>query len=115
MSDKIEHVLNEYGGFCNECEEPWPCEVTRLRLEVATLEELAVRNAAEIERLQDHVDAQTVRASVAEAGEERLRAVMGKHYPTIAGHVMRLQEAGEERAANEWLSVAQSFRDACQI
>ena len=38
MADKpIEHTLNPYGDFCAECEEPWPCEVTRLRAEYADL------------------------------------------------------------------------------
>jgi hypothetical protein len=34
MTDKlVEHAENPYGNFCAECEEPWPCEVTRLRAE----------------------------------------------------------------------------------
>lgn len=52
-----------------------------------------------------------------EAENARLRDVadvVRKHYPTIAGHVLRLQEAHEERAATEWLAVAQDFYNALE-
>jgi hypothetical protein len=45
---------------------------------------------------------------------ERLRAVISKHYPTIAGHVFRLQEAHEDRALGEWLRVARDFYRALE-
>lgn len=40
---------------------------------------------------------------------ERRLEVIRKHYPTIAGHAIRLQEAGEERAFMEWVYVARDF------
>lgn len=43
---------------------------------------------------------------------EYLREVIRKHYPTIAGHVLRLQEGHEDRAAEEWLAVARDFAHA---
>lgn len=35
-----------------------------------------------------------------------VRAMLNRHYPLIAGHAMRLQADGEEKAADAWLEVA---------
>lgn len=43
------------------------------------------------------------------AHRDGLLALIHEHYPTIAGHVLRLQEGHEDRAAAEWLAVAREF------
>jgi hypothetical protein len=44
-----------------------------------------------------------------EAQCEALRGVVRKHYPTLAGRVIALQNAGEDRAAAEWDALARDF------
>ena len=36
---------------------------------------------------------------------DTLRAVLDEIYPSIAGHFMRLRDAGEDRAAAEWRDI----------
>ncbi len=50
-----------------------------------------------------------------EIENQALKAVVEavrKHYPTIAGRVIQLTNAGEDRAADEWSRVAHAFYDA---
>ena len=69
----------------------------------------------EIERLKAEAfeagehDREIMNGLSAEIG--RLRAIMSKHYPTIAGRVIQLQQAHEDRAAAEWQAVADDFRE----
>jgi hypothetical protein len=67
---------------------------------------------AEVERLQAE-NAEQIAKGLTLAGQvEDLLAVLKKHYPAIAGHVSRLQDAHEDRAAGEWLGIARDFYDA---
>ena len=45
---------------------------------------------------------------------KQLRAVISKHYPTIAGHCFRLKEAHEDRALAEWLGITRDFYRALE-
>jgi len=90
--------------------EGWRAENERLK-EIDVIRSINLGRAEqEIERLETGWSLDHERHKKA---DERMRAMIRKHYPTIAGHVIRLQEAGEERAAAEWLAVAQDFA-ACQ-
>jgi hypothetical protein len=66
----------------------------------------------ERDRLRAENAEQTARGLVLAGQVEDLVAVIKKHYPTIAGHVSRLNDAHEDRAAGEWLGLARDFYDA---
>jgi hypothetical protein len=73
----------------------------------------ALREAQDaVGRLREENAEQLAKGLTLAGQVEDLVEVMRKHYPTIAGHVSRLQDAHEDRAAGEWLGVARDFYDA---
>jgi hypothetical protein len=66
-----------------------------------------------VEQVYAPIPVFTEKTSDSTAELTALKAIQ-KHYPVIAGHVIRLQQDGEEKAAAKWATVAEDFYAALE-
>lgn len=64
---------------------------------------------------EDLLEARQKEIKQLRAESERLRSVISDIYPTIAGHVIALEQAGETVAHERWAEVARKIYEALEV